>query len=152
MVWIVPQHPRSAVDQAGKIITDGNWSDDNRLKAELIVNNWRSSHSFPLNTIQNGLRKRAQAIDSKVIVAQRIKRLESIQQKLIRFTTTRLSQLQDLGGCRAIVNSAGDVDLLVKSYNTTKAQHELIRLDDYISQPQISGYRGVHMVFKSPSS
>lgn len=151
MAWIVPQHPRSTVDKAGKVIVDPACPESDKAAAEQIVNNWRSSHSFPLNTIQNGLRKRVQSIDNKSIVAQRIKRLESIQQKLVRFPSTRLSQLQDLGGCRAIVASLGNVDAVVKSYKTTKAQHELIRLDDYISQPQRSGYRGVHMVYRYKS-
>lgn len=148
MAWILPQHSRAAVDRAGRNIVDPRCSERDRLESEVVVNNWRSSHSFPLNTIQNGLRKRAQAVDKRFVVAQRIKRLESIQQKLIRFPSTRLSQLQDLGGCRAIVTDVRGVDALVRSYKTTKAQHELIRLDDYISSPQTSGYRGVHMVFK----
>ena len=152
VAWIAPQFNRSAVDKAGKLIIDKSCNGDERTQAELVVNNWRSSHSFPLNTIQNGLRKRAQGIDKKALVAQRIKRLESIQQKLVRFPTTRLSQLQDLGGCRAIVDNAKFVDDMVSSYRTTKAQHELVRLDDYMSMPQKSGYRGVHMIYKYSSA
>lgn len=151
MAWITPQNTRSVIDRAGRTIVDSSATDADRSAAELVVNNWRSSHSFPLNMIQNGLRARARGIDGRVIVAQRIKRLESIQQKLLRFPSTRLSQLQDLGGCRAIVSSLDHVETLVKSYKTTKASHELVRLDDYITTPQASGYRGVHMVYKYKS-
>ena len=49
-----------------------------------IINNWRSSRNFPLNTFHIGLRRRAKAIDSGSITARRIKRMTSIEAKLAR--------------------------------------------------------------------
>ena len=58
-----------------------------------IVNNWRSSHNFPLNTFHVWLKRRAKLIDPGCITAQRIKRLSSIEAKLERFSTMTLSQI-----------------------------------------------------------
>ena len=74
------------------------------------TNNWRSSHGMPLNTFRKTLRLYATRLDSQSLVAQRIKRLSSIELKLRRFPTMKLSQMQDLGGCRAIVNSVQTVN------------------------------------------
>jgi ppGpp synthetase/RelA/SpoT-type nucleotidyltranferase len=104
-------------------------------KALDVINNWRSSPHFPLNTFQIGLRKKATFIDNNCVVAQRIKRLSSIQMKLQRFPTMTLSQMQDIGGCRAILNSVDNVTALVKSYDESDLKHEKHTYDDYIINP-----------------
>jgi hypothetical protein len=82
-----PEHSREEVDRAGDVIIgpmpefneDGNVSEENFAsldewsKAYDILNNWRSSHSFPLNTFQTTLRKRAGQTDANCLLAQRIK-------------------------------------------------------------------------------
>lgn len=62
-----------------------------------VVNNWRSSHGYPLNTFQMNLRKSARVLDPEADVAQRTKRLHSIATKLDRFPDMKLSQMQDVG-------------------------------------------------------
>jgi hypothetical protein len=64
-----------------------------------IINNWRSSHRYPLNGIQVNLRKITTKLDSDPTVAQRIKRLPSIRHKLERFHGMDLARMQDIGGC-----------------------------------------------------
>jgi hypothetical protein len=113
-----------------------------------IINNWRSSHNFPLNTFHVGLRRRAKNIDAGAITAQRIKRMTSIEAKLRRFPTMTLSQMQDIGGCRAIVASASDVHALRQSYASSEIKHTLGQVDDYIKAPKNSGYRGVHLIYR----
>ena len=121
-----------------------------------VVNNWRSSHSFPLNTFQATLRRRARTLDNKAIVVQRLKRLPSIEGKLNR-QTTRLTQMQDIGGCRAIVQSVTQVEKIIAIYkksnikNPTKGaskRHEFVRERDYIANPKSDGYRGVHLIYR----
>ncbi|HKX17736.1 MAG TPA: (p)ppGpp synthetase, partial [bacterium] len=74
-----------------------------RFEAALeVINNWRSSHSYPLQALKMTLKLRAKRIDSNAIVAQRLKRLSSIATKLRRNKHMALSQMQDLGGCRAV--------------------------------------------------
>jgi len=50
--------------------------------------------------------KRAKKIDKQAIIAQRLKRLPSIDAKLRQHASwMKLTQMQDIGGCRAIVRS-----------------------------------------------
>jgi hypothetical protein len=113
-----------------------------------IINNWRSSHGYPLNTFQVNLRQQARRVDVEPLVAQRTKRLSSIASKLDRFPTMKLSQMQDIGGCRAVVKSVPSVRELVALYSRSRMRHALASLDDYITTPKPSGYRGVHLVYR----
>src|SRR5690606_22040137 len=113
-----------------------------------IINNWRSSHSFPLNTIQTGLRRKARQVDPDCLVAQRIKRLTSIRAKLERFPNMRLTQMQDIGGCRAFVRDVDAVQSLVRAYEESYHKHKLDPIDDYITSPKPSGYRGIHLIYR----
>lgn len=114
-----------------------------------VVNNWRSSHAFPLNTLQMSLRRRAASVDRDATVSQRIKRLPSITQKIERFPGMRLSRMQDIGGCRAVLSDVDAVRRAFEIYRQGNGKHELTRVDDYIDdKPKASGYRGVHLVYK----
>jgi hypothetical protein len=164
MAWAVPQFSKQQVNKAGEILVreDPDFSDlapDDRVNAEDaawfeyfealdVINNWRSSHNFPLNTFQNGLRKKGKQIDAHCLIAQRIKRLSSIELKLRRFGTMTLSQMQDIGGCRAIVSSVDRVRALCKLYAESEMKHKLHHMDDYLNHPKESGYRGVHLIYR----
>jgi hypothetical protein len=158
MNWVIPEHSKNRVNRAGKTVAGfkqvaeqerGNALDPQELlEAMDVVSNWRASHAFPLNTFQNGLRRRGRLIDPKILVAQRIKRLASIEQKLIRFPTMTLSQMQDIGGCRAILGSVNNVHRLCRDYKESSIKHKLHHEDDYITAPKHSGYRGIHLIYR----
>ncbi|WP_419166239.1 hypothetical protein [Candidatus Palauibacter sp.] len=79
MDWIQPLYTRGEVDRAGKKLAVTGWVGNGRgepdTRHELaILNNWRAAQSFPLNTIQMGLRRRARNIEPEAIVSQRLKR------------------------------------------------------------------------------
>lgn len=165
MEYARPEYPILLVDAAGDLIIDPTalpdsgtqyWTAEDWetyqhvLDAYGIVNNWRSSHSFPLNTFQVTLRLRGHQIDPNAVVAQRIKRLPTVIDKLNR-RKFKLSEIQDIGGCRAVVSSVRDVNRLVKVYETSALKHELIHKDDYIQHPKVSGYRGIHLVYSYKS-
>jgi ppGpp synthetase/RelA/SpoT-type nucleotidyltranferase len=153
MAWVTLAYDRAAVNAASKVLfkaysEDGDdWDWNEYSKAWEIITNWRSAHSFPLNTLQNGLRAKAKLITSDFLVAQRIKRLSSIEAKLERFPSMKLSQMQDIGGCRAIMPSVAEVTELVRLYKKGNGRHRLASEDDYISAPRASGYRGVHFIY-----
>lgn len=114
-----------------------------------IVNNWRSAHAYPLNTFQMNLRYHASRVDPNgFVVAQRLKRLPSIEAKLIRFHGMGLSRMQDLGGARAVVATVEQVHELVARYRGSRARHELVGCSDYISEPQDTGYRSFHLKYR----
>lgn len=145
--WAVPKVSRGKVDKAGTIF----FAAANPMtfaEAVEIIDNWRSAHNYPLNIFQDGLRKRAKSIYKECIVAQRIKRLSSIVAKLVRFRTMRLSMMQDIGGCRAVMSTVKQVERLVYDYKHSDIKHKLHQEDDYITNPKPSGYRGVHLVYR----
>ena len=152
MGWATPEHSRELVNQAGIILRDDSANNNLAKEAALImINNWRTCHNFPLNTFQVRLRKKAKEVDGNSLVVQRIKRLASIKKKLQRFTDMKLTQIQDIGGCRAILSTVEHVDSLVSIYKHRESRgvkHKLSKEDDYIKYPKESGYRGVHLVYK----
>jgi hypothetical protein len=148
VAWAIPEYSRSDVDEAGDIFIDDAAPQEDWDNALTVVDNWRSSHAFPLNTFQVGLRLKAKQIDSTSLIAQRRKRLTSIDLKLRRFKWLKLSEMQDLGGCRAVVGSVTKVYDLVQLYKDSNFKHRLDHEDDYILKPKRSGYRGIHLIYK----
>ena len=144
MQWTVPQYSKDQLDTAGQMLISGV----NVEEALSVVNNHRSSHAFPLNTMQMYLRGKARDISKDALVAQRIKRLPSIEWKLSRFKWLSLSSMQDIGGCRAVMPNARRVSMLVDAYHDSKIKHRLVKSDDYIWNPKKSGYRGQHLIYR----
>jgi hypothetical protein len=107
---IEPHHAPDAVDEAGRILKDSTAPEDRRAAALAIVDNWRASHHYPLNAVTVALQKKVLLIaaesDSPV---RRLKRLPSIRGKLDRIERLRLSEYQDIGGCRAVLPSLAHV-------------------------------------------
>ncbi len=152
MAWATPKYSRGDVDRAGAVLISPSPPLGELEAAFQVINNWRSSHSFPLNTFQVGLRRNARQIDPESLVAQRLKRLSSIHLKLRRFKWLTLSELQDIGGCRAVVRSVPRADALVQLYKEGDLKHKLDDEDDYIRKPKRSGYRGVHLIYRYHSN
>jgi Region found in RelA / SpoT proteins len=147
MEWVSPLYSRKKVDAAGEALVLQPTTEE--LDSALtVVSNWRSAHSRPLYTFRFGLRRYAEEIDPNVLVAQRIKRLSSISLKLILRPNMKLSQMQDIGGCRAVVNSVDEVQKLYVRYKSSEIKHKLITVDHYILTPKASGYRSLHLVYK----
>lgn len=147
MAWTEPQHSKGEIERAGRVLIDTTASFDERRAAIAVINNWRSSHGFPLNTLTVSLRDRALRVDPEVLVAQRIKRLPSIIKKLDRFPKMNAARMQDLGGCRAVLSDVDGVYSVVSAFLDAQHKHKLVRHDDYIKTPKVSGYRGIHLVY-----
>lgn len=147
--WPKPEFSKKQVNAAGKTLaTNEPFGIDAYLNALEVINNFRAIHGHPLNTFQTTLRIKGRHIDKNIIVAQRVKRLSSIELKLRRFSTMTLSQMQDIGGCRGVVGTVNDANLLVNSYVKSDLKHKLHTLDDYMQSPKPTGYRGVHLIYR----
>ena len=141
------QFTPEAIDQAGRILVrvppigepEAQW-----LEAARLVNEWRASHSRPLNTFRVNLRRR---VGDSGVVAQRLKRLPSITAKLERLPRIPLSRMQDIGGCRAVVGEADDAFNLAGELADSRIRHKLVRYSNYIARPRPSGYRSLHLVY-----
>ncbi|GAW41810.1 GTP pyrophosphokinase YjbM [Brevundimonas sp. SH203] len=149
MAWADPKYERKDVDRAGSRLAHLEYpvTTSDGLDALTVLNNWRSSHAYPLNTFQITLRTKARKIERDVIVAQRVKRLESIHAKLSRQPSMRMTQMQDIAGCRAVFKRMASVKTLIKKYKTSSFDHKLRNEKDYITFPKKDGYRCHHMVY-----
>lgn len=151
MSWVKPEHSRKEIDRAGKAFVDPTTPLAEKVAARAVINNWRSSHAFPLNTLRMSLRRKVNQVNPNALVAQRSKRIQSIRMKLERFPNMKLSQMHDLGGARAVLASVEEVRTVERSFLNGQHKHVLARHDDYIAAPQATGYRGVHLVYKYKS-
>ena len=145
--WEVPKYTKSEINKAGKIIADSSSTPKEREEALIILNNWRAAHAYPLQVICSNLRQK----NPDAIVVQRLKRLESITGKIQRFPEMQLYKMQDLGGCRVIVDTIEQVYSAIKKYKSSRIRHILKREYDYIANPKKSGYRSYHMVYQFQS-
>ena len=56
--------------------------------------------------------------------------------------------MQDIGGCRAVLQNVADVRELRDDYARSQFKHRFVKENDYISEPKPSGYRGIHRVYR----
>jgi hypothetical protein len=94
------------------------------------------------------LRKNALRIDKQALVVQRLKRAFSIYDKLWREKGMSLDRMEDIAGCRAVLNKVEDVGRLHSVLKISSTKNILHRERDYISNPKESGYRGIHLVYR----
>jgi hypothetical protein len=151
--WAEPKFSRSKVDSAGAVLAMADPSTSTELGsgAMATLNNWRAAHGFPLNSVQTTLRSRTKAVDRDGLVVQRQKSLPSILAKLRRSKGMRLTQMQDIAGCRAVVSNLRQIYRLRDVYIRDPLSHSLKLPVDYIRKPQPSGYRSVHLLVKFQS-
>lgn len=97
------------------------------------------------------LRQKVNRLGQQALVVQRLKRSRSILAKLRAQPSMRLTQMQDIGGCRAVVATIDEVYALRDEYQRSRSLHEFVSEDDYISSPKGSGYRSFHLVYKFQS-
>lgn len=141
-------HSKSEVDRAGDFLRSylkvvGTQALDG---PELeIVDDWRASHQYPMFQARMKLTSRSKRLDRAAVVVQRLKRLTSIQSKLAREEKMRLSRMNDLGGCRAIVQSPIQVYHLASSYIDESSSEQPVGVWNYVKDPKPDGYRGVHL-------
>jgi putative GTP pyrophosphokinase len=134
------QYSKSQINKAGLAIRDArSWSPELDWAFD-AVGSWRSFHAYPLRVALLRLEFDAKNMDKLAMVSERLKRLDAIHLKLRRAENhqMKLSTMQDIAGCRAVVNSVKDARDLASTY--PKLAH------DYISTPKPDGYRGLHIV------
>ena len=121
---------------------------DGRGRQRTIVANFRSAHAFALNAAQNGLRSRVRTATGiqNPVVSQRLKEHDSIVAKLVRGAPrAQLSTMQDVGGVRAVLPDTAAVLAVAAQFRRT-AVGRIVGVDDYVTNPQRSGYRAIHVV------
>jgi len=143
------QYTGKQVIKAGEILLEENINDPEFDAAMDILSYWRFSHEIPLGKALEILRGTTLEIDSDAIFAKRLKRYPSIVNKLKRFRKMKLKNMQDIGGCRAIVSTPKKLQKVVRALRKRpefKNSKGKIRFKDYITQPKEDGYRSYHLV------
>lgn len=162
------KHTNASINKAGDFIAgkDGVWEPYFAKSGDMsawekrfdeafdIMADWRSLHALPLKAVSVLLSAEASAIDGSPIVVERLKRFKSIRSKLRRFPVTNLTTIQDIAGCRIVVQKislAYDLcDRIVRLLQSQPSGPQLIEKwsRDYIANPKPDGYRSIHHVAK----
>ncbi|MDR6142054.1 ppGpp synthetase/RelA/SpoT-type nucleotidyltransferase [Microbacterium foliorum] len=150
--WVIPEHSRSQVKQAGELIGGGVVFGVPYREARAKIANFRSAHGYPLLSVYMHVRNKANRLSAEAVVARRLKRLPTILDKLDRYPTMNVARMQDLGGCRVILGQVAEVYELVGALYDSKSRSRIVREKDYIAEPQTTGYRGVHLVYEYGAS
>ncbi len=111
MAWTKPRgSSKGTINRAGDILINDISSEEEKNKALEILDNWRAVHSYPMHIFKKRLKDKSTAVDENALTAQRLKRVPAIIHKLKRKygghnPTMKLSQMQDIGGCRAVLSN-----------------------------------------------
>jgi len=148
---------KSQTDNAGKILCDSSSSEEDTLQALEILSNWRASHSYPMHIFKKRLKRVSETIDKNALSSQRLKRVPSIIKKLKRKydgekATMKLTQMQDIAGCRAIMSNVTLANQLYQEYYLKgNLKHQKVNEKNYIQEPKQDGYRSIHLVYRFKS-
>lgn len=139
------QISKRGLDRAGKVIRLHQNDDEYRAAIELL-NRWREQHVLPMDFFFDTCNEIAKAPQyDGALIAERLKRLPTIIDKLNRFPHMQLSSMQDVGGVRVILEgipSLEHFDQEIRKIPILKSSK------DYLAEPKSSGYRGRHLIFE----
>lgn len=141
---------RRVIDNAGIILRDW-WLTaeidlaDEAAEAAVLVWEYRRTFRTPLQKVTVGVRQFVERESSTVIVGQRLKRVPTILDKLSRLPTMKVTRMEDIGGCRAIL-PGGRTEIEGVLRRMEKNRWTIRRFRDYISKPKETGYRAIHVV------
>lgn len=143
---------RSKIDRAGAALAKDEFRNvEDLVELEDAFDEYRKSHLEPLSETTLELQAWLNEYGHDYYIAQRLKRKPQIIRKLNRLSV-RLTQLQDIGGCRIIVEKNELVDQLVqflKEKIEQKGELRLTRITDYREKGRdITGYRSVHLILE----
>jgi ppGpp synthetase/RelA/SpoT-type nucleotidyltranferase len=129
---------RAAVDEPTRI---GERREQLEEAAE-VIDWWRAEHVRPLSVVAANLFRHVSE-EGDPIVAQRLKRVPTIAGKLLREERMRLSQMEDIGGVRAVLPSQAAAYRVARKL---KRNWTVTRFRDYVVDPKPDGYRALHLV------
>jgi ppGpp synthetase/RelA/SpoT-type nucleotidyltranferase len=143
---------KSKIDRAGVALAKDTFRDaDEMVEVEGIFDGYRKAHLEPLSETTLELQAWLNESQSDYYIAQRLKRKPQIVRKLNRLSV-RLTQLQDIGGCRIILEKNHDVDQVLSQLKTrvgSTRDLSITRVTDYREKGRdITGYRAVHVLLE----
>ena len=148
---VKPEYSTSRINKAGKNIRKSQATEEDVR----VLENWRGAHNKILNDWQSSLRQRCKG--KNIVFGQRLKKRETIENKLVRYPQMGLATMQDLAGCRLVFENLADLnDFRKKLHSKSKMKHIRQKAGivpypyDYIAapHPDNSGYRAIHDIYK----
>lgn len=147
--FVQPRSTRKQVSKAGARIAAGAGT----LEDNLLLENWRASHAWVINTFQMNLRRRARG--RNIIVGTRLKRRITILNKLRRFPNMQFGRMHDIAGCRVIFADLRSLRAFRHGMHNARFAHTRRSVEEerwnYIDHPKPDGYRGIHDVYEYES-
>ena len=107
-----PPSSKSAIKRAGQAIAAGHAADESFL----LVDRWRAAHGYVINTFQAWLKGHIGKQAFYIEFAQRLKRRNTVFDKLTRKNANNesliadVSAMHDFAGCRMIFNDIQQLD------------------------------------------
>ena len=147
-------YSKGEVDRAGRTLlraltgVDPVPSAEELAQATDVAEAFRQAHRDPMLSARMDLRSCLEAEGlAEAELGQRLKRLPTVVDKLRRLPTMKLSSLQDLGGCRAVLATQAEVARVQERFMITSRQRNGVddTVRDYVARPRDSGYRAVHL-------
>lgn len=141
-------------DKAGKILKTSEQESPEFINALNIANQWRLQHLDPLFTLFQLVCEVMNKQNINALCSIRLKRLQSIINKLKRPTGHfKLGEIDDIGGCRIIVDDIHQIELLQQELcSVLKSKEIAIKVKDYVFSPsKQDGYRSVHLLVRIPN-
>ncbi len=142
---------KNRIDRAGRLLSSGQPLTEEMIELEDLFDQYRAEHLEPLCNTTLEIQDWLQEYGGKYYIAQRLKRKPQIIRKLKRLSV-RLTQLQDIGGTRIIVDRNSDVDKLIMFIEEQIARSgdfSLKRKVDYREKGRDqTGYRGAHLILE----
>jgi putative GTP pyrophosphokinase len=121
------------------------WDSEKVVEAFFAVTWWKQLHARPLSKVAANLRYHVMRengeIDGKIDVAQRLKKRDTIIDKLERYPKMKLTRMHDIGGARARLPSVDCVQAVSRRLRKTWT---VVATRDYLEVPKPSGYRAIH--------
>ena len=156
MQWLsrMSEFSKSAVDRAGGALRAWWLSENDDLpeSSATILFEFRGQFPNPTKKVTVGLRQfviRESPPGAQPTVGQRLKRAPQIVRKLARHPKMNLSRMQDVGGCRAILENHEQVrrvaERIERNWNVKHRKHYTRE------EPAESGYRALHIVVERDS-
>lgn len=129
--------------------------------AKRKISEWRSYHSYPMSFLLRVIKAllKKNNVNAKVL-CQRLKRMPSIEGKIVARPRMNASNMQDVAGIRIVLSKISDVYTVFDLLNTLNKSNDLNKsktkcfeivqnkTHDYIKSPKADGYRSIHVVFK----
>jgi len=145
------KYTKKQVERAGKkLLCDSLLSNKKEFTEVMdILSFWRFSHEKPLEKAFKLLQVEVKKVEKNPIFGKRLKRQISISSKLQRFEKMSLKNMQDIGGCRAVVANQKKIRKIIrglKKHSEFKTKEGNFRTKDYIKTPKKDGYRSYHIV------